>query len=67
MENDYHWRWWHWLILIAVIVLCLGVGYTWINNYKIVKRGNQSISNGTQQVIEHPIDSTKNAVNDMTY
>ena len=39
MENDYHWHWWHWLILIAVIILCLGVGYPWINNYKIVKTG----------------------------
>ena len=67
MENDYHWHWWHWLILIAVIILCLGVGYTWINNYKIVKRDNQSISSGTQQVIEHPIDLTKNAVNDITH
>lgn len=62
-HNDYHWHWWHWVILIAVIFVCLGLGYTWISNMKNNK--NQSYINGIEQTIEHPIDSTKNAINNI--
>ena len=64
--SNYHWHWWHWLVIIIVVIIALGVGYTLINNYEVVKRDNQSFTNGTQQVVEHPIDTTQNAVNDIT-
>lgn len=62
--NDYHWHWWHWVILIGVIFVVLGLGYTWISNMKNNK--HQSYINGVEQTIEHPIDKTENAVNDIT-
>ena len=66
MNNDFHWRWWHWVLLIAVIVFVLGLGYSWINNYKIVKRDDLGAIDSTKQVIEHPIQSTENAIRDIT-
>lgn len=65
MNNDYHWHWWHWLLIIVVTFIVLGIGYTWIKNYDIVRTNDQSYVNGTKQVIEHPIQSTENAINDM--
>lgn len=65
-NNDYHFHWWHWLIILAVTALCLGVGYTWIKNYDIVKVDDQSVTNETKRIIEHPIDTTRDAVNDVT-
>lgn len=61
--DEHHWHWWHWLILIAVIFIVLGIGYTWISNMKNDK--DQSYVNGIEQTIEHPIDKTQNAVNDV--
>ena len=61
--DDHHWHWYHWLILIAVIFIVLGSGYTWISNMKNNK--DQSYVNGIEQTIEHPIDKTQNAVNDV--
>ncbi len=65
-HNDHCWHWWHWLIVIAVVFIVLGIGYTWINNHEIIREDNQSYVNGTEKVIEHPIDETKNAINDVT-
>lgn len=61
--DNHHWHWYHWLILIAVIFIVLGSGYTWISNMKNNK--DQSYVNGIEQTIEHPIDKTQNAVNDV--
>lgn len=67
MDNhDYHWHWWHWLIIIAVVLIGLGIAYTWINNYDIVKENDQSYMRGIEETIEHPIDTTQNAVTDLT-
>ena len=62
-HNDYHWHWWHWLIIIIVVLVGLGIAYTWINNMK--NNNNQSYVRGVEQTIEHPIDSTKNAINNI--
>lgn len=67
MKDDYHWHWWHWLIVIIVVIVFLGMTYTWMKNYTIIKRDNQSITNGTRQVIEHPIKTTENTINNITH
>jgi len=63
--DDHRWHWWHWLILVLAILAGLGLAYTWINNYDIVKKDNQSYVNGIETTIEHPINTTENAVNDI--
>jgi len=64
-HDDHRWHWWHWLIVIMVTLICLGIGYTLINNYELVKRNDQSYVNGVEETIEHPINTTENAVNDI--
>lgn len=64
-HNDFHFHWWHWLIIVAVIFIGTGIVYTWMNNYEIVKRDDQSYTRGIEQTIEHPIDATRNAINDI--
>lgn len=67
MENyNHHWHWWHWLVIVIVIVIALGISYTLITNYEITKKNNESVVNKTEQVIDHPIDTTKEAANDIT-
>ena len=64
--DDHHWHWWHWLIIIVVVFLALGIGYTLIQNYEIVKKNDQSYVNGVERAVEHPINTTENVVNNLT-
>ena len=64
-RNDYHFHWWQAILIVIVVLIVLGTIYTWINNYQLVKRNNQSYLNGISATIEHPIDATQNAINDI--
>ena len=61
--NDSHWHWYHWLLIILAVLIVMGLGYTLINNVK--NNDNKSYVRGTEQTIEHPIDSTQNAIQDI--
>lgn len=65
MEHDYHFHWWQAILIVIVVLVVLGTIYTWINNYQLVKRNNQGYLNGISATIEHPIDATQNAINDI--
>ena len=65
MEHDYHFHWWQVILIVIVVLVVLGTIYTWINNYQLVKRKNQGYLNGISATIEHPIDATENAVNNI--
>lgn len=65
MEHDYHFHWWQAILIVIVVLIVLGVIYTWINNYQLVKRNNQGYLNGISATIEHPINATENAVNNI--
>ena len=64
-RNDYHFHWWQAILIVIVVLIVLGTIYTWINNYQLVKRNNQGYLNGISATIEHPIDATENAVNNI--
>lgn len=64
--NDHHWRWWHWVLMIVAIFLVLSIGYTWIKNYDIVRTNDQSYVQGARDIIDSPIYSTENVINDIT-
>ena len=64
-HNDYHFHCWQAILIVIVVLIVLGTVYTWINNYQLVKRNNQSYLNGISATIEHPIDATQNAINDI--
>lgn len=64
-HNDYHFHWWQAILIVIVVLTVLGTIYTWINNYQLVKRNNQSYLNGIGATIEHPIDATQNVINDI--
>jgi len=53
------------LILVFAILAGLDLAYTWINNYDIEKKDNQTYVNEIKTTIEHPINTTENAVNDI--
>lgn len=61
--DNNHWNWWQWVIVIAIVVIVLGIVYTWIGNMKNDR--NQSYVRGVEQTIEHPIDKTQEAINDV--
>lgn len=61
--DDHRWHWWHWLILVLTILVGLGIAYTWINNNN--NKPHQSYVNGIETTIEHPINTTENAINDI--
>ncbi|MBQ2885038.1 MAG: hypothetical protein IJE43_14925 [Alphaproteobacteria bacterium] len=65
-HRDFHWHWWHWLLIILAIMLTVGVTYTLVNNYEIVKKDDKGFVRGIEQTVEHPIDTTKNTVKDLT-
>lgn len=65
MGHDYHFHWWQAILIVIVVLVVLGTIYTWINNYQLVKRNNQGYLNGISATIEHPIDATENAVNNI--
>lgn len=65
MGHDYHFHWWQAILIVIVVLVVLGTIYTWINNYQLVKRNNQGYLNGISATIEHPIDATQNAINDI--
>lgn len=65
-HRDFHWHWWHWLLIILAIMLTIGVTYTLVNNYEIVKKDDKGYMQGIEQTVEHPIDTTKNTVKDLT-
>lgn len=64
--DDHHWHWWHWVFIIIIVLICLGISYTLIRNYEIVKVHNKSYVNGVEKTIEHPINATENVVNNLT-
>ena len=41
-HRDFHWHWWHWLLIILAIMLTVGVTYTLVNNYEIVKNNDNN-------------------------
>ena len=47
-------------------MLTIGVTYTLVNNYEIVKKDDKGFVRGIEQTVEHPIDTTKNTVKDLT-
>lgn len=64
-ENG-HWCWWHWLLIIIITIVILGITYTIVHNYEIVKDNNKTVTNSTREIIEHPINSTENMIKDVT-
>ena len=59
-HNEFHW--WHWLIIVIMIVLVIAGLWMLTSNYQIVRKNNQTFTNGIERTINHPIDTTQNIV-----
>lgn len=64
-HNDNHWHWWYWIIVIIITIMTLAITYTIVHNYEIVKQDNKTVTNSTQEIVDHPIKSTENIINDV--